>query len=115
MKDRIPWTREELRAMLPRVEEKLDEAEACFAPGAVRPLSPMTVSEARELILSQIHLSTSRILTAEESHLAGELLAVFEMAVRAEMLGKRGRYFVVSEDQIDGMMRSLLPGPGRDG
>jgi hypothetical protein len=36
--------------------------------------------------------------------MSGQLLACFEQAIRAEMLGKKGRYFVMSEDQINGMM-----------
>ena len=35
----------------------------------------------------------------------GQLLAVFQYAVRAETLGRKGRYFVLSEEDINRMMQ----------
>jgi hypothetical protein len=105
MIDRIPWTMDELRALLPAIEARLDDAEAAFAPGAVRPLPPLTVDEAREHVLALIDKAQGELLTGEECFLAGQLLACHAMAVRAETLGKPGRYFVVSEDDFVSMMR----------
>lgn len=33
--------------------------------------------------------------------MTGQAVSCFEQAVRAEMLGKRGRYFMISEDDIE--------------
>jgi hypothetical protein len=105
MTDRRAWTRDELRAMIPPIEALLDEAEAAFAPGAVRPLPPMTVWEARDYMLNLVQAAGSRCLTAEEEFLAGQLLACYGMAVRAETLGWCGRYIVIGEDEIEALMR----------
>jgi hypothetical protein len=112
MTDRRMWTREEMRAMIPPIEARvdelkarLDEAAADFAPGAVRPLPPMTVAEARDYLINLVQAAGSRCLTAEEEFLAGQLLACYEMAVRAETLGRPGRYIVIGEDDIAALMR----------
>ncbi len=105
MTDRRAWTRDELRALIPPIEARPDEAEAAFAPGAVRPLPPMTVAEARDHLLNLVQAAGSRCLTAAEEFLAGQLLACYGMAVRAETLGRPGRYIVIGEDDIAALMR----------
>ncbi len=103
MKPRIPWTREELELLIPRIESKLSAVEAEH-PNA-RPLSPMTVAEAEAFFNRLLDLAWSRPLTQEERFLHGQLVAVYRSAVIAETLGHRGRFFVIPESAIDGMLK----------
>lgn len=83
------------------------EATEAAAEQEVRPLSPMTVDEALDYLVRLIELASGRPLSERESILHGQLLACYEMAIRAEMLGKKGRYYVLSEDKIKAMMEGL--------
>jgi len=100
---RPPWTFEELKAVAGPLREKIDvEGIACELENPdARPLPPMTVEEAREMLICLVERGANRQLTRPEMFLHGQLLACFEMAVRAETLGKPGRYFVISEQQIN--------------
>lgn len=46
-------------------------------------------------------LATMRMLTEAEAFIGGQLLAQFQHATRATMLGKKGRYYVISEEEIE--------------
>lgn len=70
----------------------------------LRPLPPMTRKESFEMILHCLSLAHKRELTDDECAIFAQLIAVFEQAVRAETLGYKGRYFVMSEDQIKGLL-----------
>lgn len=97
----LPWTREEIHNLLPKLKEELKEIQEKYD---CRPLPPMTVEEARDFILRLHTEAESRLLTKAETMLLSQLLAAYEMAVKAEVLGmKGGRYFVVSEDDINSM------------
>lgn len=64
-------------------------------------LPPMTDDEARELLQHLLGVAEKRALSFEEGFLAGQLVASFEMAVRATALtGRKGRYWVISEEQF---------------
>jgi hypothetical protein len=98
----LPWTHEELVALRARLIEEMSEIEDDHPD--IRPLPPMTKAESLGLMDALWQTSTIRPLTCDEAFMSGQLLACFEQAIRAEMLGKKGRYFVMSEDQINGMM-----------
>lgn len=97
-----PWTREELDKMkslaVGLIKEHTEEEAA--AGNDIRPLPPMTVEEASDYILSLVEVGQTRLLTRAECFMHGQLLAVFKQAVQAEMLGKKGRYMVISEEQM---------------
>lgn len=97
---RTPYTLEELRAIAPKLQKKIetviDEFEALYPE--TRPVPPLTIDEARELLLNLIDATTERILTHYEVFLAGQLLSQYTQALRGELLtGKKGRYYVISE------------------
>jgi hypothetical protein len=101
MKDeggRFPLTHDEVEALIPILEEDLAAIEAEHEDA--RPLPAMTAEESKGRLLRLIGVATTRPLTRSEDFLCGQLLACYAMAIRAEMLGKKGRYFVVSEDDI---------------
>lgn len=104
--ERIPWTHEELQAMLPKVEAQLEQAEAeAKEEGAIlKPLPPMTVEECKEYFWRLMDSAAERPLTLDECGLHGQLLAQYEQAVMARFLGKKGRYYVISEDNVLEMM-----------
>ena len=81
-----------------RLQERIDRTEAEHPD--VRPLPPMTLNEAKELLLAVAEAATARPLTDDEGFLHGQLVAAFGMAVRAETLGRPGRYYVISEEDI---------------
>jgi len=101
------WTRTELEALLPKLQSSLrrDEEEAAAQGADLRGLPPMTKDEARHYIERLSDLAMERRLSLTEAMLFGGLLASFEMAVKAEMLGKKGaRYYVIEESQIADML-----------
>lgn len=99
---RMPWTNEQIQALVPILDDEMREIESeCEG---IRPLPAMLLDEARDLVLRFIHQAESRQLTNFEATIMGQLLSVFEQAVRADMLGKKGRYFVISEDDVTKMM-----------
>ena len=97
-----PYSREELAALRKRLEEQLGDLERDYPE--VRPLPPMDEEEAKALLLGLMETATIRLLTVDESFLAGQLLSAFRMAVQAGMLGKRGRFFVIEEEALDRLM-----------
>lgn len=60
----------------------------------------MDEETAHDLILALGETAAERLLTADEAFLLGQLLASLRMAIEARMLGKRGRYYVISEAQF---------------
>jgi hypothetical protein len=104
---RIPYTYEELAAMKRNLDESIEQAEREY-PNA-RPLPPMTRLEAEDLIMRWIDTAVTRQLTADEAGLMGQLLACYRMGIQAEMLGKKGRYFVLSEAEIERLAKKPSP------
>ena len=104
--NRVPYSLDELRARIPSLKGKIEahERDEASLGNDVRPCGPLTVAEARDLLLDLAGLAEERPLTRSELHLHGQLLCVYEQAVRAEMLGKKGRYFVIPESSL----RNLL-------
>lgn len=98
-----PWTLKELTDLQKElnvfIEKTMEER-----PG-VRPLPPMLEDESRDLLLSLTEASRARLLTDDEIFMIGQLLSVYRMAVEARMLKKPGRYYVISEAQINGMLK----------
>lgn len=94
-----PWTHAELADLRARLRAEIADVEADEPD--IRPLPAMTREEALLLLSTIGTAATTRPLTRAESAISGQLLCCFEHAVRAEMLGKRGRYFVVAESEID--------------
>lgn len=103
----IPWTHEELQAAIPKLEKGLDQivAEEAEQGNEVKPLPAMTFEECREYFDRIMDIASERPLTKSECFIHGQLLCCFEMAVRAEMLGKKGRYFVFSQESIEQMLK----------
>lgn len=100
---RTPWTHEQINEFLPQLKADLAKEEA--ANPNMRPLPPMTVEECKNLFFRLINIVSTRSLTHEECCIMGQLLAVFQGAVRAETLGHKGRFFVLSEEDINRMMK----------
>lgn len=92
------WTREELLAKLPILEERIAQQEEAYPDARVFP--PMTVDECLELHMRYMSLANDRALTLTECFEVGQLLAVFRMAVTAEALGYKGRYVVLNEQDL---------------
>jgi hypothetical protein len=94
-----PYTHEELRELRERLQVRLKAIEE-ERPN-IRPLPPMTEEEAKTLLLDLIGAGTQRLLTQDESFMAGQLLSAFCMGVEARMLNRPGRYFVMSEADVE--------------
>lgn len=106
-KPKLPWTQEELDQLLPKVkkdlEKKIEETEA-EQEEPVKPLPPMTKQEALDFLWRLIETTGERTLTSRERFIFSQLLAIFEQAILAERLGKKGRFYVVSEEHIMNLM-----------
>lgn len=96
--NRTPYTLEELETILPVLEERLAETEE-ENPDA-QPLPPMTAGECMEFFKRLLDYAGERPLTKQECFIFGQLLAQFRQATMAEVLGKKGRYYCISENQI---------------
>jgi hypothetical protein len=96
-KERVAWTFAELDEVLPRLRAHLDAVEA-NQEEHVQPLPAMTVAECREYLNRVIDCASERVLSQRECFVFGMLLANYQMAVTAEVLGKKGRYYVISEE-----------------
>jgi len=99
---RQPWTHEQIQELLPKLKAKIAEQEV--EDPNIRPLPPMTVEECKEYFFRLTNAAETRPLTGDECCIWGQLLSVFQQAVRAETLGKKGRYFCLSEADINRMM-----------
>jgi hypothetical protein len=99
-----PYSHEELTDLRRRLGTRIEEHER--ENPNIRPLPPMTVEEAKEFILAFADAAATRVLTTDEVTLIGQGLAVYKMAVEAEMLKRKGRYFVLSEEDLERMMKS---------
>lgn len=102
--NRLPWTHEQIDELIPRVKQHLADQEA--NDPELRPLPPMTVDECKEYFFRFVDIASTRPLDEKESGILGQLLSVFQFAVRAETLGKKGRFFIISEDDINKMMKN---------
>lgn len=105
---RVAWTREELQALIPVVEKRLEAAEAEQAE-EVRGLPPMTPDECLEYFWRLMDAAAVRPLSQRECFLHGQLLSNFRMAVFAEARGYKGRFYVIQEEQIAGLLASNGP------
>ncbi len=94
------WTHEELEALIPIIDQKLKIIEEDF-----KPLPPLTKEECLEYFTRFYNIANTRALALHETFLMGQLLSCFEHAIKAEMLGKKGRYIVMSEDEINERMK----------
>lgn len=99
----IPYTREELQSLIPQLKKKMDDI-AAEQPHEVRPLPTMNIEECKDYFFRLMDIAAERPLTQAECFIHGQLLSCFQMAVKAEMLGKKGRYFVFGEDEIKNLM-----------
>jgi len=96
-----PYTIEDLRRLLPRLKDQVQQ----MATPDARPLPKMTVDECMEMHCRLMDIAGERALTTEECFLHGQLMCQYKQAVTAEVLGKKGRYYVVSEDNIAEMVQ----------
>jgi hypothetical protein len=109
--DRVPWTFDDLEYLIPKLEKDLDDAEEEQKkeqlPGQeeVKPLPPMTEGECIEYFNRLLDAAGTRALTARECFLHGQLLAQFKQASIAAALGKKGRFYVISENDIAQMLQ----------
>ncbi len=105
MSRRLPWTHEELSAMLQSTREHIARTEAAYPEARELPL--LTEDEARDLLFFLVATGRERILTEAECFLYGQLLAAYKMAIMAQKLGHAdGRYYVISEAEIVKVARS---------
>lgn len=102
---RQPYTLDEIRGLLPKLEKELDEYEK---QDNVRPLPLMNIEEARELAFQLIDAAEQKPLTREQALLFSQLLCSYEMAVRADMMQPGKRCLVVTEDQLQELGDRLL-------
>jgi hypothetical protein len=102
---RSAWTIEELDGLKHRLEKSINSTEKEFPD--LRGLPPMTEDEAKGMLLAFIDTATTRPLTVDESALCGQLVCQFRMAVQAQILGRKGRYYVFSEDDISKLMKKM--------
>jgi hypothetical protein len=65
----------------------------------------MSRDEVLEYIGRLLTIATTRPITEPERFIFEQLLSNFRAAVLAEAMGKKGRYFVLSEDDIGRMMK----------
>jgi hypothetical protein len=98
-----PWTLAELETMLAANLARIRRAEADY-PEA-RPVPPLAVAECRELLLALADRAQWDTLEDEEVFLCGQLVQQFEQAVRAETLGYKGRYYCMSEAQLEQLLQ----------
>jgi hypothetical protein len=67
---------------------------------------PLTVQECKRLLFALADLAMESELTGEENFLFGQLVRQLEQAVRAETLGYSGRYYCVSEAQLEQLLQA---------
>lgn len=103
MDKRVPWTHEELQVLIPKLEAKLKAVED-EEGGDVKPVPPLTKDECLDYFWRLMDSAAVRPLNKQEIFIHGQLLAQFEQAILAERLGKKGRYYVIPEDKIMGML-----------
>jgi hypothetical protein len=101
---RSPYTRQQLDEALPRIESRLRATEAIFRDA--RPLPAMTIEECHDLFCRLMDHAQRRPLSDAECFIHGQLISVFKQAVTAETLGRPGRYFCVSEDDVVSIVES---------
>ena len=107
---RIPWTREELQALVPKLEANLKRTEEdmdLFFEEEIKPVPPMTENECFALLMGLMDQAHQRPLTRKECFLHGQILAQYRMAVAATVMGKKGRYYVIPEDAINQQVEML--------
>jgi hypothetical protein len=95
---RLPWTHEQIQQLVPKLEESLRQQEA--ENPNIRPLPPMAFDECLDLFFRLIDTATNRALTLDEAGFMGQLLHAFQSAVRAETLGYKGRFMVITEKDV---------------
>jgi len=101
---RLPWTRAEIElTLIPKIERKLAEMVAAETH-TVKPLPPMTTAECLEYFSRLMDAACERPLTEQEAFVHGQLLSIYKQACWAEALGKKGRFFVIHESQIQKLM-----------
>lgn len=103
---RKPWTHEELQAMIPVLESKLQKQEDLAATNGeeLKSIPPLTRDECLEYFFRLLDTASKRPLTLQECGLHGQLLAQFEQSAMALALGKSGRFYVISEERIMQML-----------
>lgn len=101
MKDRTPWTHDELQKLIPQLEAEL-KAEEDECDFELKPLPKLSQQECLDYFNRLMDTASERPLTNQECGLHGQLLCVFRQTVMAEMLGqgKDKRFMVVSEDDV---------------
>ncbi len=103
---RVPWTRDEIEALIPKIEKSLHDAESGRG-GNVKPMPPMTADECTDLMQRLLDSAATRPLSLDECFMFGQLLSCYRQAIQAEMLtGKNGRYFVMSENDINSFLKA---------
>lgn len=95
---RTAYTRDQLDNVLQKTKTEMEAFESEFP--TVRPLPAMTAEECEDMFDRLMDQAEQRPLTREECFLHGQIVTCFLHAVRAETLGKPGRYFCVSEDDV---------------
>ena len=104
-----PYSHEDLAALKKQLEEDLYGFERQYPE--VRPLPPMGEDEAKDLLIGLMQIAATRMLTENESFFCGQLLAAHRMAVEARMLGRRGRYYVISMEEFDRLAGKRFKAP----
>ena len=98
------YTHEDLAEMKRNLKERISDVLDEY-PEA-RPLPPMEEMEACDFLSLLIETTAIRPLVRDECFLMGQLLSCYRQAIEARMLGRKGRYFVVSEADIERLTAS---------
>ena len=93
------WTHEQLQSMRRKLLDEIVEIKQEFPN--TRSLPPMSENEAFMMLSALCDVAQTRTLTRDEAFLHGQLLSAFRMGVMANTLGHNGRFFVVSEEDIE--------------
>lgn len=107
---RKSWSFNQLDEIIPclhKIENTLDKIES-EQDDEVNPLPAMTTQECLDYFFIIINIAKKRVLTSKEAFISEQLIANYKMAVSAELLGKTGRYFVISEKDIEMINKSCL-------
>lgn len=107
-KTRVLWTRTELDALIPTINNELTQIENKYEEVFVKPIPPMNKEECIEKLISLVEGAKITPITDQQAFIHGQLLAQFEMSVRAETLGHpRGRYLVIDSEMINEMLGKM--------
>lgn len=89
-----PYSLEELADKFKSFSKNEQNEDKC------KPLPPLTKDESVGYMWKLLDIASEMPLNKQQCFLFGQLLCQYEMAIIAESLGKKGRFYVIPEDKI---------------